>query len=139
MCPIPLAWILPCAIVRWPINSVETNGESLVEYLRLVPGRRHLCLEEGTQSQWLSEILSPHVHELAVVWAEKRRGNKNDALDAAAYGHSQDMGVNNFLSHTGSNGSTPWDRMRAAGYQYSSAGENIAAGYSSPRSVMQAS
>jgi len=61
---------------------VETNGEALVEFVRLIPGRRHLCLEEGTQSQWLAEILSPHVHELAVIWAEKKRGNKNDALDA---------------------------------------------------------
>jgi transposase len=63
-------------------DVVETNGEALVEYVRLIAGQRHLCLEEGTQSQWLSEILSPHVHELVVIWAEKKRGNKNDTLDA---------------------------------------------------------
>lgn len=63
-------------------DVVETNGQALVEYVRVLPGRRHLCLEEGTQSQWLSEILSPHVHDLTVVWAEKKRGNKNDELDA---------------------------------------------------------
>jgi len=63
-------------------DIVETNGQALVEYVRLISGRRHLCLEERTQSQWLSEILSPHVHDLTVVWAEKRRGNKNDELDA---------------------------------------------------------
>lgn len=63
-------------------DVVETNGKVLVEYLRLIPGRKHLCLEEGTQSQWLSEILSPHVHELAVIWPEKKPGNKNDKLDA---------------------------------------------------------
>lgn len=63
-------------------DVVETNGESLVEYVRLVPGRRHLCLEEGTHSQWLSEILSPHLHELVVIWAEKKHGNKNDTRDA---------------------------------------------------------
>jgi transposase len=63
-------------------DVVETNGQSLVEYVRLIPGRRHLCLEEGTHSQWLSEILARHVHELAVIWAEKKRGNKNDTIDA---------------------------------------------------------
>jgi len=63
-------------------DVVETNGESLVEYIRLIPGRRHLCIEEGMHSQWLSEILSPHVHELAVVFAQKKSGNKSDALDA---------------------------------------------------------
>jgi uncharacterized protein YkwD len=62
---------------------------------------------------------------------------RDNALDAAAYGHSQDMGVNDFFSHTGSNGSSPWDRMRTAGYYFNYAGENIAGGYSSPQWVMQ--
>jgi hypothetical protein len=63
---------------------VETNGQSLVEFLLLIPGRRHLCLEEGTQSQWLFELLAPHAHAIAVVRGEKNRGNKNDELDAVA-------------------------------------------------------
>ena len=52
-------------------NVIETNGESLVECLRMIPGPRHLCIEEGTQSAWLYEILSPHVQELAVVGVER--------------------------------------------------------------------
>ena len=63
-------------------DVVETNGKVLVEYLRLVPGRKHLCMEEGTQSQWLAEIMAPHVEELAVIWPERKQGNKNDELDA---------------------------------------------------------
>ena len=31
-------------------DVVETNGAALVKYLRSFPGRKHLCLEEGTQS-----------------------------------------------------------------------------------------
>jgi hypothetical protein len=27
---------------------VETNGRALVEAVRLIPGRVHVCLEEGT-------------------------------------------------------------------------------------------
>lgn len=61
---------------------VETHGESLIEFMKLVPGRRHLCLEEGTSSQWLYEILSPLTHVIAVVRGEKKRGNKNDEIDA---------------------------------------------------------
>lgn len=62
---------------------------------------------------------------------------RNDALDAAAYGHSQDMGVNDFFSHTGSDGSSPDDRIRDAGYtNLGWWGENIAAGHSSPEDVM---
>lgn len=60
----------------------------------------------------------------------------SDRLTQAAQGHSQDMAVNDFFSHTGSNGSSTWQRISATGYSYSSAAENIAAGYSTPASVM---
>ena len=52
----------------------------------------------------------------------------NVALANAAMAHSQDMAQNDFLSHTGSNGSTPADRIVAAGYQWLAVGENIAVG-----------
>jgi hypothetical protein len=43
---------------------VETNGRALVEAVRGIGGRVHLCLEEGTQSAWLYERLKPHVEWL---------------------------------------------------------------------------
>lgn len=62
---------------------VETNGQALVEALRSIAGELHVCLEEGTQSAWLYEILQPHVHELVVVGiGAERRGPKSDAIDA---------------------------------------------------------
>ncbi len=63
-------------------DVVETNGKALVSYLRGIPGRKHLCLEEGTQSAWLYEILSPHVEEIVVAGIGKSRGQKSDVLDA---------------------------------------------------------
>ncbi|MDY7228896.1 CAP domain-containing protein [Hyalangium rubrum] len=57
-------------------------------------------------------------------------------LRCAARKHSMDMAVNNIFSHTGSNGSTPFQRMNLAGYTYKYAGENIAAGYSTPSAVV---
>jgi len=56
---------------------VETNGRALVEAFRMIPGQKHLCLEEGTQSAWLYEILSPHVEEVAVAGVTKRRGQSD--------------------------------------------------------------
>jgi transposase len=64
---------------------VETNGQALVEALRVIPGRKHLCIEEGTQSTWLYEILKPHVAELAVVGVGYSRGSKSDKADAYAW------------------------------------------------------
>jgi transposase len=63
---------------------VSTNGRELVEAIRKVDGRRHLCIEEGTQSEWLYELLKPQVEELVVTSPEESRGQKNDAKDAWA-------------------------------------------------------
>ena len=61
---------------------VETNGSALVDAVRGIAGTRRLCMEEGAQSQWLFEILDPHVDELTVVKAIKHAGNKSDSIDA---------------------------------------------------------
>jgi transposase len=63
-------------------DVVETNGRALIEYVRTIPGERYLCLEEGEQSQWLVELLAPHVTKVEVIQPEKRRGPKDDAHDA---------------------------------------------------------
>jgi transposase len=64
---------------------VETNAPALIDLLKAVPGTRRLCLEEGTQSAWLSEVLSPYVHELVVMSPTKRTGKvKSDFEDAFA-------------------------------------------------------
>lgn len=59
----------------------------------------------------------------------------NPMLQAAALRHSRDMAAHKFLSHTGSDGSTPPQRMQAAGYSPWSWGENAAYGYPSAASV----
>jgi len=44
----------------------------------------HVCLEEGTQSAWLYELLKPHVAEIVVSMPAKKRGAKDDQRDAWA-------------------------------------------------------
>src|SRR5688572_20445115 len=60
----------------------------------------------------------------------------NDQLAVAALNHSNDMNTNNYFSHTALNGSTPGDRISAAGYAWKAYGENIAKGYSSEQAVI---
>lgn len=57
-------------------------------------------------------------------------------LRCAARKHSKDMGSKNFFSHTGSDGSTFTQRITWAGYPWRTAGENIAAGYSTPSAAV---
>ena len=60
----------------------------------------------------------------------------NNKLTSAARGHSQDMACNDFFSHTSPTTGSPFDRILAAGYSYSWAAENIAAGYGSPQDTV---
>ena len=60
----------------------------------------------------------------------------NLPLTQAADVHSRDMVANNFFSHTGANGSSAGQRISAAGYNWSTYGENIAAGQSSINQVV---
>jgi hypothetical protein len=63
---------------------MEMNGEILVNFVKSHGKRVHLCIEEGTHSQWLYEILRPHVYEMVVTVPAKTRGTKNDQRDASA-------------------------------------------------------
>ncbi|MFF8627755.1 CAP domain-containing protein [Streptomyces werraensis] len=61
----------------------------------------------------------------------------NSTLNTAAQRHSEDMASTGTMSHTGSDGSDPGERITRAGYAWSTYGENVAYGYSTPEQVMQ--
>ncbi len=44
----------------------------------MIPGQMRLVLEEGLQSAWLYETLSPRVDEIVVTGATGGRGRKSD-------------------------------------------------------------
>ncbi len=58
-------------------------------------------------------------------------------LSAAAQAHAEDMALKGFMGHTGSDGSSPADRVTAAGYDYVYVGENVGEGYTTPQTMMQ--
>jgi uncharacterized protein YkwD len=60
----------------------------------------------------------------------------NSTLTAVAQAHSQDMATHNYFDHNSQDGRSPFDRMTAAGYQFSTAAENIAAGQRTAPDVM---
>lgn len=62
----------------------------------------------------------------------------NSTLNTAAYSHSLDMATKDFFGHVGSNGSTVFNRLDTAGYNYATAGENIAAGFTTAKTVVEA-
>jgi len=72
---------------------------------------------------------TPYAPAPPVSWSEN--------LAMAAYLHSEDMALNNFFDHTGSDDSSPGDRISRQGYVWRTYGENIAVGYPTVSSVIQ--
>ncbi|MFJ6793346.1 sigma-70 family RNA polymerase sigma factor [Streptomyces sp. NPDC091268] len=63
---------------------------------------------------------------------------EDSQLRTAAQGHSDDMAARSFFSHTNPDGADPGQRTTAAGYRWSTYGENIAQGQQTPQQVMDA-
>lgn len=57
-------------------------------------------------------------------------------LEKAAQSHSDDMAARTFFDHTNPDGADPGQRITAAGYRWSTEGENIAQGQQTPAAVM---
>jgi len=65
-------------------SVLPTEPAALVAFVRGMRGTMHVAFEEGTQAQWLHDLLVPLVHRVVVCdrHGEKRRGNKGDRVDA---------------------------------------------------------
>lgn len=72
---------------------------------------------ESRQSQGLSEL------------------TENSLLDTAAQSKADDMLTKGYFSHNTPDGKTPWDFITTAGYNYITAGENLAVNFSEAENV----
>jgi transposase len=65
-------------------SILPTEAPAVVEFFRGMRGTVHVAFEEGTQAQWLHDLLVPLVHRVVVCdrHGEKRPGNKGDQVDA---------------------------------------------------------
>ena len=62
----------------------------------------------------------------------------DNELTQAAAGKAEDMFTNDYWAHVSPSGTTPWDFIKNAGYNYLYAGENLARGYTSADAVVNA-
>lgn len=95
-----------------------------------------VTLESSPNESFRDDVITLTNLERAVFSMENL--TRQEQLSLSAQNHSVDMGEKNFTGHTGSNGSSPFERMEAVGYQGSVMSENVAAGQKSAREVVQA-
>ena len=65
-------------------SVLPTDGAAITEFVRGMRGAVHVALEEGTQAQWLRDLLAPLVDRVVVCdrRGAPRQGNKADQVDA---------------------------------------------------------
>lgn len=63
---------------------LPTEEPALLELFRGMRGSIHVAFEEGTQAQWLHDLLSPQVDRVVVCdqRGQRRQGNHGDQIDA---------------------------------------------------------
>jgi transposase len=65
---------------------LETQAETILQFLRGLRGSLQVTFEEGTWAAWLHDLLKPHVTRVVVCDPRKnallKDGNKNDRIDA---------------------------------------------------------
>jgi hypothetical protein len=67
---------------------LPTEAGALVEFFGSMRGSVHVAFEEGTQAQWLHDLLAPVVDRIVVCDRRgEHRGNKADQLDADKLSH----------------------------------------------------
>jgi transposase len=67
-------------------SILPTEESAIVEFFRGMRGAVHVAFEEGTQAQWLHDLIAPLVSRVVVCdrRGEARQGNKGDHTDADA-------------------------------------------------------
>ena len=76
-------------------SVLETEARVISEFFGGMRGTVHVALEEGTQAQWLYDLLTPQVDRVVVCdrRGEKRTGNKGDRVDADELSHQLRLGA----------------------------------------------
>merc|ERR1740121_3392528 len=108
--------------------EVDSDGEALVESEGVAEDGADMAISPR-------DILNLANAERAKVGAGPVRGNNK--LTAACSKHSADMARNNFMSHTGSDGSSFGQRISREGYSFGAAAENVASGQRNAEGVMR--
>ena len=128
--------LLICCVSLYLVSCQKENGYDSNPAVTNPPGTSSGTVNKSTLLQLVNNVRQLGCTCGSVVMPPVAAVTWNDQLATAAFNHSNEMNSNNYLSHTGLNGSTAGDRITAAGYSWKAYGENIAKGYSSEQAVM---
>jgi len=126
-------WAIPGATNRtYTLREADAGREISVRVTAVRSGVTNRHVRSAAREVWLSPAV---IARQVLEFTNEERARYNlpalsleATLAEAARLHSEDMIVNNYFSHTGLDGSTPWGRAAALGFDIlGNFGENIAA------------
>jgi len=83
--------------------TVPTEARAVVALVRGLGARVHVAFEEGTQAQWLHDMLQPHAERVVVcnVRGKSEVANKSDRIDAEQLSRMLRLGALKGVYHAG--------------------------------------
>jgi uncharacterized protein YkwD len=115
---------------RWRVRPVAVFA-ALAPLVALACGDGPLGPEDDPAVEAFVELVNDHRASVGCPRLEWRPD-----VAEVAHAHSLDMVERGFFAHTNPDGASPFDRLQAAGIEYSSAAENIAWGYATAEAVL---
>jgi len=125
-----------------PTGSSSKTASTSNQFALLAPPKRAiapLAKSEQDGSKYQKTRLNVAAAQAMINRYRRQNGLKpltiNPRLTAAAKAHSRDLAKWDRISHYGSDGSNPWDRVRRAGYKARLAAENVGTGQATLKQV----
>jgi uncharacterized protein YkwD len=117
-------------------HAEATDGQNTSFFTFISYFDEWLLIEKKMSSNFIKEVVD-------LINLERGEANLDtlqidSQLSQAAQLHTESMVTDDFFSHYGVDGSSPFERIQDTGYQYTTAAENIAAGYQTPEAVVEA-
>ncbi len=119
----------PVERVTWvdePDDPIDQTPPAVADPAPDRPGHEFAPIEPAPSIPPATEAEVYEAHNRIRLAAKLPRLQPSQKLEAAARRHAEDMARSKAMTHSGSDGSTPFDRIKAAGYVYRRAGENVA-------------
>lgn len=134
-------WFIPSRKNKFHPKALRPSGllVFLAIFLAITP--LYNLISTG-RPQVLGYATSIFVESVASLSNQERINNglpalaTNSALSSAAYAKAMDMFADNYWAHNAPDGATPWSFIIAAGYDYNSAGENLAKDFNTSAGVV---
>ena len=123
-----------------PRPTAESRAAASTTRSPRAPSRRRRTARSRDRDYSATRLDPDKARELINAY-RKEKGLKplklNAALTEAAKAHSRDLAKWDRISHYGSDGSNPWDRVKRAGYNAKVAAENVGTGQATIDEVMK--